>query len=503
MTLPANIAPIVDYIGNGTTSTFAFAFRAFTATDILVTVIPDTDTTHPITLVLGVDYTQTFATWPSLGGSISLIDAGQAWLITGKLKTGYTLEIAYNTNPRQLSQFRNLGPLAPIEMEKSVDQDVMMISAILAKLNRALIISGTGPVNPSLPNPAGHNNQILQANAGGDGFTFGPTVDNIYNARDAAIAAANNSLTYATNSQNSATNSAASATASAASATSAANQAVNAGISAGQAATSATNAANQVTLAAAQVALAHTEYLNAQAQAAQADVNANRYVYTSIVNLTFADSPYAITAADKGKLFYVDTTLGNFTFNLPQLSTMAADFKFAAIKTDGSINTMTVVRNFVDTINGNPTFVVNYQAIGAAIRPSGNSNTDWFGRYLTLEGTVSTGTGGGGFKINNTTQVLGANGQVTITTNPQQMVYVKSSGGQAILNTAPNVGSPPDGTVITYVGEDDTDYCVIPYADVAGGFLIKGDMYLQKGSTLTATYNITRDRYVEFSRTNA
>ncbi len=60
------------------------------------------------------------------------------------------------------------------------------------------------------------------------------------------------------------------------------------------------------------------------------------------LNLTFADSPYLVTATEKNFLIEVDTSGGNVVINLPQISSVGEPFSVLVKKTTDDSNTITV-----------------------------------------------------------------------------------------------------------------------------------------------------------------
>lgn len=128
MTIPANISPRIEYLGNGSAYKFSFPFRAVSQNDVSV-VIRGVDGART-TLASGVDYSLSYNPFPLLGGEVTLLDNGQTWLSSGLLASGFSITISYVINPRQLARFRDLGPLAPVEFEKALDQLVMQMIAL-------------------------------------------------------------------------------------------------------------------------------------------------------------------------------------------------------------------------------------------------------------------------------------------------------------------------------------------------------------------------------------
>ena len=136
MAIPSNTPTRVDYLGNNTTAMFSFPFRALNANEVAVKVINTLDPDAvEIDLVLNTDFTVAALPFPLLGGSISLIDVGQDWMSAGgNLDTGWRIDVDYVVSPRQLTSYRNLGPYAPIELEKSFDKITMDLLGVNTRL---------------------------------------------------------------------------------------------------------------------------------------------------------------------------------------------------------------------------------------------------------------------------------------------------------------------------------------------------------------------------------
>src|SRR6478752_7506756 len=102
----------VQYPGNGVTLTFPFAFRIFTATDLVVTLTQDA-TGAISTLVLNVDYTVTIN--GESGGSVIMYGAPAP-------APGYTLTLQRVLAVRQDLDITNQGRIYPELLEKAYDR---------------------------------------------------------------------------------------------------------------------------------------------------------------------------------------------------------------------------------------------------------------------------------------------------------------------------------------------------------------------------------------------
>lgn len=137
MTLPANPRRN-DYTGNGSTNVYDYDFKIYDE-DYLRVVVADLAGVEYPDLVLGVDYSVD-GVLDEDGGSITLINAAQAWLTAGDLTTGFTIAIIGNMPIEQLMSIRNQGTFYPADIEDGVDQLCAMVQELLEKLNRAILL---------------------------------------------------------------------------------------------------------------------------------------------------------------------------------------------------------------------------------------------------------------------------------------------------------------------------------------------------------------------------
>lgn len=132
-----------DYTGNGSGHVFSYNFKIFSTSDLKI-VVSDTNDVET-DLVLTTDYTVTGA-GESAGGNVTLVNASQAWLTTGELKTGYHLSILSNKSLVQDTSIRNQGPYFPNVIEDRLDKFQIMIQQLSEKLKRAIKLSDTATV---------------------------------------------------------------------------------------------------------------------------------------------------------------------------------------------------------------------------------------------------------------------------------------------------------------------------------------------------------------------
>jgi len=127
MTVALNTEANVEYPGVGTINQFDIPFPTFENSNIVaeVLVIATNDT---IDLEIGTDFT--LSNIGRISPKLTLVNAGQVWLISGNLKTGYKLIIRFNKNAAQPMKGREWGAFAPEIFEKTLDRLCMAIIAV-------------------------------------------------------------------------------------------------------------------------------------------------------------------------------------------------------------------------------------------------------------------------------------------------------------------------------------------------------------------------------------
>lgn len=498
--IPANTSPSTNYTGNRTASVFPFFFRMLKAADLKVSVV--VGTAAPVTLVQNVDYSFTYKLFPNLGGQITLVNAGQAWMYAtnGTLENGCHLTIEYVPAPSQDNKFRDWGPLAPLLVEQEFDRIAMDLIALYNKINGG----GSGTLPPAFPALAGNGGKIVQVKADASGMEYGVTAQSVLDAATAAAAsqtAAASSATTATTKRNEAVT-AASQVASDKTIiqgykdlaydyqVDAAEKAVDAGIARDQAVT-AKNAA-QVSASDADT-FATDAYNFAQA----AEQSAQRHEFFATIDLTFADSPFTVTAADSGKLFKVDCTGGDFVFNLPTRPAIGAAFHIGIIRKDISTNLLKLTPYGADTIDSVPGIkTITETALGRVIVPS-TFSTDWQSKLFIVD--LSSSAVSGAYALY-AVQNVANNGTIALTSDARQLLKVQGLAGPQSANALPFSAPPQDGTEITLMGWDDAKILTIQHNDADEGCILEGDLFLKKYDTVTLVYSLTDKRYYQIAR---
>lgn len=156
----------VDYTGNGAVDTYAYTFRIFAGTDLLVTVRDTNDV--ETTLTLTTHYTVTGAGDAS-GGNVALVNGAFAWLDgDGDLKTGFALSIRRSRPLTQETDIRNQGDFFPETHEDAFDHLVMISQQLQDQIDRCVKLRETDYDNETfIPVASERASQYLAFDAAG------------------------------------------------------------------------------------------------------------------------------------------------------------------------------------------------------------------------------------------------------------------------------------------------------------------------------------------------
>lgn len=161
------------YIGNDSAAIFDYTFKIFVETDLLLIAYQDDEETE---LIFGTDYTiDPDDLGLDDGGTITLINASQAWLNSGNLATGWNLEIIRHAPNEQTTDIRNQGTMYPSLVEDTFDKAVMLIQQLREMLSRCPKFQMTTAFTESeiqLPAPLVGDLQVLAWKETNDGFEF-------------------------------------------------------------------------------------------------------------------------------------------------------------------------------------------------------------------------------------------------------------------------------------------------------------------------------------------
>lgn len=147
MTVPSTTRKAGPFNGNGSTTTFAFSFKVFAASDIKVTIADNLGA--ETVLVLNSHYSVSLNANQdtSPGGSVTYPLAGSA------LPSGYKLAIAGSLAYDQPLDLPSGGNFSPIALENELDRQVMQIQQLTEQVGRAVLAPVTSNASGQLPAP--------------------------------------------------------------------------------------------------------------------------------------------------------------------------------------------------------------------------------------------------------------------------------------------------------------------------------------------------------------
>lgn len=162
MTINNGIRTAGPFIGNGTVSTFSFAFKVFQASDLFVA-RQTTSTGAQTTLALTTDYTV------SLNVDQDNTPGGTITLVAGALAIGYTLVITSSIVNLQPTSLTNQGGFYPEVINDSLDRATIQIQQVASSVSRSLVapVSDGDAINLSLPSAVNRANKYLSFDSSG------------------------------------------------------------------------------------------------------------------------------------------------------------------------------------------------------------------------------------------------------------------------------------------------------------------------------------------------
>ncbi len=147
------------FAGNGVTTSFAFGFKVFTASDLLV--VQTTAGGTDVTLALGTQYTVTLNADQdnAPGGSVA---------ITAAPATGEKLTIVSNVPATQPVVLQNAGGFYPSVINAALDRVTILLQQLISTAQRAVTLPISYTASTELPNPTPGG--VLGWNTAGDGL---------------------------------------------------------------------------------------------------------------------------------------------------------------------------------------------------------------------------------------------------------------------------------------------------------------------------------------------
>lgn len=150
-----------DYAGNGATTVFAYTFRVFAATDLVV--IKRNAAGLETVLAYATDFTVTGVN-NAAGGNVTLLGIAPA--------SGETLTIMRNMSPTQPTSFVTAGSFFASSHEDTFDRVVMLLQQQQDQLDRAIRLARSYPPGShTLEIPPGTVGQVLTGTGTGFGWT--------------------------------------------------------------------------------------------------------------------------------------------------------------------------------------------------------------------------------------------------------------------------------------------------------------------------------------------
>jgi hypothetical protein len=162
MTISSTTRTAGPFTGNGITTTFAFSFKVFQASDLQL-VRTTTATGVSTTLVINSDYTV------SLNANQNSAPGGSVTLTTA-LATGQSLIVTSSIDALQTTDLTNQGGFYPTVITNALDKITILIQQILGSIGRTLQfpISDSNTYNRTLPSASLRANNYLAFDSNGN-----------------------------------------------------------------------------------------------------------------------------------------------------------------------------------------------------------------------------------------------------------------------------------------------------------------------------------------------
>lgn len=166
MTISSQVRIAGPYTGNGTTDTFSFSFKVFSASDLLVVKLDEATNTES-TLALTTDYTVT------LNGNQDANPGGSVTLVAGNLAAGFKLTVTSEIDYLQPVDLTNQGGFYPKVISNALDRLTIFVQQIVGLINRGMRFPiSDGTIAGELPVKAVRAGKFLTFDEDGN-----PTVD--------------------------------------------------------------------------------------------------------------------------------------------------------------------------------------------------------------------------------------------------------------------------------------------------------------------------------------
>ena len=166
------------YTGNGTTDTYAYDFKIFAKTDLVVTKITIADGTEEV-LTVDSDYTVT---------GVGNVGGGTVVLTAGNLSSDYRLVIHSDLTQTQGSDYQENDSFPAETLESNLDRLTILVQDLQVAINRSLLQSID--YDAAIEFPTAVANKVIGWNAAGDGLENKETSETAVADAQAAQAAA-------------------------------------------------------------------------------------------------------------------------------------------------------------------------------------------------------------------------------------------------------------------------------------------------------------------------
>jgi hypothetical protein len=161
MTISTTARVAGPFIGAGTTATFPFTFKVFTAADLLVATL-NTASGEVEDLTLVTDYSVV------LNGDQNTNPGGSITLTAGNLAVGLTLSITTDIPEEQSLNLVSGGGFFPEVINDALDKLTILVQQIAATLGRTVKVDFGDSSDMSLPAPALRANKLLMFDGNGN-----------------------------------------------------------------------------------------------------------------------------------------------------------------------------------------------------------------------------------------------------------------------------------------------------------------------------------------------
>lgn len=306
------------YTGTGSLSAYTFDFKITLLEQIRIVIVDNTNE-----VIENIRGDEASAYVDTIVPDEQEIGGGVVNLIA-PLQSGYRMVLLLeDPEPSQDFEFKNKTSFTLNRFESALDRIVGSIQGFVLKTRQSLRIHSVDDeesFNPELPPGIDtKGNRVLAVNEDGDGFQFGPTIEDISEAAQAAL------------------------------------DAINAKDAAEAAAITATDGANQAGL----------------------------ILFNGEITLSDADSPVTLdSGVYNNKIIRINATAGDVIINLNPLATYPAGWKAQFIRSDSEPSTtVTIVPNGAETIDEVTDYDLPL-GTAVIMSPDTTLNTNWVKKFL-------------------------------------------------------------------------------------------------------------------------